>query len=467
MASDGGTAMDAEHAEYRCSACRKIIKLELLACQQCDEMYFHPGCFLKHRIPDVNGENVGCPGPYDRFSAGADEDMRRKIVEAIALRRNAGTGSSMVGSASGKAKLKDHDMDVMMGMIIDLNKKMNDMCITNGKSTEAMKKELERVLRETEGTRRELEKIRGQLGGLQQTRTEDATGSRTAGRPQQDVTGGKSIGTYSDVLQKKKEAVIVIKPKKQLESEATKRVIKESVDIKSMSLGVSRLKKGHNGSILLGCEAGKECEALKDVFQKKMGNDFRVTEVVPRRPKVKIVNIDKEEMDMGDKDLIETIKKQNKIESNIESFHMCLLKRLKLSQRTENQTNRKPKEEGSIIVEMDENTYRKMMREGKVNVGWRKCPIFEHVNVMRCFKCWGYYHMARNCKKDTACYKCAGSHAPDKCVEHTKKCVNCAYRVQKFNLKIDEGHDALSLECPTYQRALREERRRTSAREDI
>jgi len=114
-----------------------------------------------------------------------------------------------------------------MGMVINLDKKINDMCTMNKKSTEIMKSELEKVLKEAESTRRELENIRGRLGGLQQMRTEAATGSRTADRPQQDMTGRKSASTYSDVLQRKKEAVIVINPKKQLESEATKRVIKK------------------------------------------------------------------------------------------------------------------------------------------------------------------------------------------------------------------------------------------------
>jgi len=60
--------------------------------------------------------------------------------------------------------------------------------------------------------------------------------------------------------------------------------------------------------------------------------------------KVKIMNIEKDELQMEDKELLETITKQNKIETDGDGFHMRIVKRVK-------RTN----EEGSIILELDEN----------------------------------------------------------------------------------------------------------------
>ncbi|EFN77122.1 hypothetical protein EAI_00006, partial [Harpegnathos saltator] len=50
----------------------------------------------------------------------------------------------------------------------------------------------------------------------------------------------------------------------------------------------------------------------------------------------------------------------------------------------------------SIIIETDEQTHEDMLRRKKMNLGWRKCLVFNYVSVKRCFKCWGYYHMAKN-----------------------------------------------------------------------
>jgi len=54
-----------------------------------------------------------------------------------------------------------------------------------------------------------------------------------------------------------------VRPKKQQESKETKKVIKEKVDIKSMHVGISRFRKGNNGAVLIGYEAGKDLETLK------------------------------------------------------------------------------------------------------------------------------------------------------------------------------------------------------------
>jgi len=104
---------------------------------------------------------------------------------------------------------------------------------------------------------------------------------------------------------------------------------------------------------------------------------------------------------MKDKDLLVTIRKQNRIKTNVDGFNMRLLKRIKRARRKEraNRSNRTSKKEGSIIIELDENTHHLIMKERKVNVGWKKCSVFEHFNVKRCLKCWSYYHIAKYYKK--------------------------------------------------------------------
>lgn len=42
----------------------------------------------------------------------------------------------------------------------------------------------------------------------------------------------------------------------------------------------------------------------------------------------------------------------------------------------------------------------------------------------------------------------------------TNNCVKCMFKIKTYNLKISSEHDALSEECPTYRRAIEEEKRR-------
>lgn len=56
---------------------------------------------------------------------------------------------------------------------------------------------------------------------------------------------------------------------------------------------------------------------------------------------------------------------------------------------------------------------------------------------------------------------CAGNHKSNECKATKKKCINCMYKNKTYNLKIDDEHDALNRECPTFIRALDEETKRS------
>lgn len=140
---------------------------------------------------------------------------------------------------------------------------------------------------------------------------------------------------------------------------------------------------------------------------------------------------------------------------------MRLVKRLlKKKNKDNSQSGSKGKEGGSVIIEVDEGTHNLMVKKEKLNIGWRKCPVFNYYSVKRCFKCWGYYHIAKNCTRDETCHKCAGKYKATECTLTKNKCVNCVFKIKTYNLKINDEHDALSPECPTYKRAIEEEKRR-------
>lgn len=102
-------------------------------------------------------------------------------------------------------------------------------------------------------------------------------------------SAGNGHGSYSGIVKKKKENIIIIKPKIQQESETTKKTIKEKVDIQNMPLGITKVRKGKEGSVILGCETGEEMNNVKDVMQSKLGENYKVTEPQHKKPKIKII----------------------------------------------------------------------------------------------------------------------------------------------------------------------------------
>lgn len=115
---------------------------------------------------------------------------------------------------------------------------------------------------------------------------------------------------------------------------------------------------------------------LKTTVQCKLRDNFKVIESLQRKPKLKIVYINEDEWKLSNEELIDSIKKQNKFGKE----NMRIVKRLKT------QSNRKGKIEGAIIIEVDERPHELMLSQGKVNIGWKRCPVFNHVSVKRCFK---------------------------------------------------------------------------------
>lgn len=428
--------MDEEYAEYRCSACKKEIKNQVVTCKKCAKLFFHPGCASKHKIYDRNQEYVPCPGPYEKFTI----ESERKMDLRIGSIRDRTGSTGCIGSVGAENRtagtIVSMGIDVKIDWLVRAVKEMKNEVACKGE-IKTMIKEI--VQEEVKTIKQDLEDLRKIISGSMNISTEGAHIS------------------YSEAATKKKENIIIIKPKIQQESETTKNVIKEKVDIKKMSMGITKLRKGREGTVIMGCETGEEMMKLRDTMQTKLGENYSVTESLQIKPKIKIINMSEEEMELDDDEFINTVKKQNSMEES----HIKIIKRLLIKKNKDNgQAGSKGKDNRSVIIEVDEETHKLMLKKEKLNIGWRKCHVFNYCSVKRCFKCWGFYHIAKNCTRDETCHKCAGKHKATECSAVKSKCVNCVFKIKMYNLKINDEHDALSQECPTYKRAIEEEKRR-------
>jgi len=127
--------------------------------------------------------------------------------------------------------------------------------------------------------------------------------------------------------------------------------------------------------VILGCESESEMKQLKASVREKLGKDFEIVEPKKIKPKLKVINIEEEEMILKDEKLINTIKKQNNMNENEESY-IRVVKRFSSGRRGGDiKARRENREEGSIILEVDEKTHELMLRREKLNIGWRKCNL--------------------------------------------------------------------------------------------
>ena len=435
--------MDEEYAEYRCSACKKAIKNQVIKCKSCVRLFYHPGCVNKHKIYNVNQELVACPGPFEKIIVESDKeaDMKKSSTATGSSRDRLGSTGS-IGSCSGSRRL-----DVSGSLNIDGKIDWIIKTIKEIKNETTCKNEIKMIIKEV---------VREELGNMKQELNE--LRNMIQGRAD-TITGGRS---YSEtVKEKKKENVIIIKPKEQQESEATKNIVKEKIDIKKLPIGISKLRKGGKGTVILGCESEKEIKELKSTVQSKLGERYQVVEPRITEPKLKILNVEEDEIKLEEEDIIELLIKQNQLEKEREGFHMEIIKKIMKDKKNDNKNvSRGRRSEGALILAADEITHNWILKNGKVNIGWKKCYVTNYINVKRCFNCWGFYHIAKNCTRPVTCHGCAGDHKENECKAGKKKCVNCMYKNRTYNLKINDEHDALSWKCPTFKRILEEEKKR-------
>lgn len=99
------------------------------------------------------------------------------------------------------------------------------------------------------------------------------------------------------------------------------------------------------------------------------------------------------------------------------------------------------------IIEVDPNTFKKLMMEKTVRIGTNTCPVTETLNVLRCFKCCGYNHKANMCKNKKACLRCGEEHIIRDCKATKNKCINCKVVAEKLKMNLDLNHPAWSKAC--------------------
>lgn len=128
-----------------------------------------------------------------------------------------------------------------------------------------LKKEIKSMIREI--VKSELGEIKQEL----QTMKEEVQG-------RVGNVGNEPKSYAGAVVGRKRESVMIVKPKKQQESEMTKKLVKENINITDMAVGITKLRKGNNGTVILGCESKSEMEKLKVTVQNKLGKEYNITE---------------------------------------------------------------------------------------------------------------------------------------------------------------------------------------------
>lgn len=464
--------MEEEYAEYRCSACKKSIRSVVAQCKSCDKRFFHPGCTIKHRINDKNGELVQC-GPFVKFALENQEieEMKKGTVGSGNVERMDSTGASGVSVASrsrtdgGNIESREKKMlessqmqngsinnrlEKKVDRIFEIIKEMKEETV--GKNIirkiieEAVEEKLDRIRMEIQKWKtRELEEI---IAKTVAKEVQKITNSMQVTRMEPGINGGKS---YSEAVKAEQEAVIIIKPRDEEEgksSETTRKDIKSKINVSKLGVGITKMKKVTRGAVVIGCENRNQIEKLKEEVTKDLGDKYIIQSPKKKKQKIKITDVDKEDCEK-EQDFWDKIIEQNG------------LRRDSTEGRIVHKSSNEKTKRTTIIAEVNDGTRGKLLELGTVKIGWKICRIQEYIGIVRCYKCCGFYHFARECTKKECCGNCAGQHATKECSNQEKKCINCEDKIKNFKIKnLKSNHSAYDKNCPCIKKEIEKRKSR-------
>lgn len=165
------------------------------------------------------------------------------------------------------------------------------------------------------------------------------------------------------------------------------------------------------------------------------------------KPVIKLVGIS--EYNNDNVELLANIRTQNDLQDS--EIEILFVREIKVSIHKYYTAN----------IRTDVETFNRIMRTRRLNISWDRVRCFEHVNVLRCFKCSLYGHLADKCTADHyVCAKCNGTHDTKTCNNDKNECPNCVFNNEKLKLNLATNHPSWDINCPSLNSQMNKMKRR-------
>ncbi|CAK9834510.1 Uncharacterized 50 kDa protein in type I retrotransposable element R1DM [Anthophora retusa] len=216
-----------------------------------------------------------------------------------------------------------------------------------------------------------------------------------------------------------------------------------------LDVRVKAVRKTRSGGVAIEAATAKDLQLLREC---KKFDDVGLKVEMPKKIGPKLLVFDVPCEIANDEFLNELYAR------NVKDGKCCMSEgEFKDRSRVVNRMNRRNANVGNVVVEVTKSVRDALVEEGRVYVKWRACKVKDYVNVLRCYKCYAFGHMMRECSvKDRLCQQCGESgHLRNDCKKE-RMCRNCKMKGSKCD------HSVMSVECPEYVRVAEREKARIS-----
>lgn len=250
------------------------------------------------------------------------------------------------------------------------------------------------------------------------------------------------IPSYADMLKQSSSKIIeaapqnvpdiIITPKSPQNIQITKTEILNNINPSNLNVGIRSLKLTRTGDVIIKCRNKEEFEVLENEAKNKLETNYKIEKTTLKKPRFKILNYQQE---LTPEEIETAIRSQNKA---IEEIKVTFIKKGKNGPST-------------VFGECSPSTFRQLMDQKKVFIGWERYPVLEDLTVPRCYQCQEFFHKKQNCTNTPICPLCGDEHEKKDCTNKKKVCANCLKSNDKFNKNYSVDHHATDFNCPTMQ----------------
>lgn len=206
-------------------------------------------------------------------------------------------------------------------------------------------------------------------------------------------------------------------------------------------VSIAAVNKKSKDFIVIKCTTDEDANKLEATINNRYGTAVTVSNIKKSDPKFKIIGVHTDNIQPAD--FILNLKEQNSWLRNVELTYV--------------QSYTIPTKNGSYqnaIISCDIPTLKRVIEKGTVIVGMDAKNVYEHIDILQCFNCQRYGHVAGTCRSQPSCRNCGGDHMSKLCGEDEKLCcVNCK-RDLKNGHRANLSHRATDERCPTRGRRI-------------
>lgn len=188
-------------------------------------------------------------------------------------------------------------------------------------------------------------------------------------------------------------------------------------------------------SYTIKCASAEDADEVCKLLSNKYIPSVEFKSVVIRKPEIKIVRIFTELPSVAD--IEEQLRTQN---SWLKEAIFKIEQVYQISTPNQKYYN--------IIISCEIEVQELFLNKGAVICNFNECKVYENISLLQCTKCVGYGHIAKECKNQIKCKKCADNHTTTDCTAETLKCANCFSANETNNKNFNTRHNAAFDRCP-------------------